>query len=99
MLWPFTTESAVLAWETAYRAGGHQPWHLSACETAAAFAQVVLHLSGPVVDRCEVHGDQAKVLVRQSAEPTVSPHDTTIRLLRIGTNPGGWTVVAAPAAK
>jgi hypothetical protein len=36
-LYPFDTPAAVQAWQASYTSGGHQPWHLSASQTALAF--------------------------------------------------------------
>jgi hypothetical protein len=38
-LWPFATGQQVRTWEASYRSGGHQPWHLSAQQTALSFTQ------------------------------------------------------------
>jgi len=38
-LWPFVGITDAQAWERSYRAGGHQPWHLSAGETALSFTR------------------------------------------------------------
>jgi hypothetical protein len=37
-LWPFASAEEARAWQRSYRSGGHGPWHLSAEETALAFA-------------------------------------------------------------
>ena len=38
-LYPFASLAEVQAWQASYRAGGHQPWHLSADQTALSFTQ------------------------------------------------------------
>jgi hypothetical protein len=38
-LFPFGNLAAVRAWQASYAAGGHQPWHLDADQTALAFTQ------------------------------------------------------------
>lgn len=38
-LWPFATGQEVRAWQDGYLAGGHQPWHLSAQQTALSFTR------------------------------------------------------------
>jgi hypothetical protein len=38
-LWPFANGREVRAWQAGYRSGGHQPWHLSAQQTALSFAR------------------------------------------------------------
>jgi hypothetical protein len=35
-LWPFANEAEAQVWQESYRVGGHQPWHLSADQTALA---------------------------------------------------------------
>ena len=99
LLWPFTSEAAVLEWETAYRTGGHQPWHASPCDTASLFVEAVLHQPTPVEDSCTIRGDQARVQLRQAGQPPATRTVTIIRLLRIGVDPGGWVVVGPPAAE
>jgi hypothetical protein len=37
-LFPFGNLTAVRAWQDSYAAGGHQPWHPNAEQTALAFA-------------------------------------------------------------
>jgi hypothetical protein len=36
-LWPFQTLTEARAWEASFQAGGHQPWHLDAGQTALSF--------------------------------------------------------------
>jgi hypothetical protein len=36
-LFPFASPAAVQAWQASFASGGHQPWHLSARQTALAF--------------------------------------------------------------
>jgi hypothetical protein len=38
-MWPFRTTQEAADWQASYRAGGHQPWHLSPSETALSFAK------------------------------------------------------------
>lgn len=38
-LWPFQSLSDVQSWQEAYRAGGTQPWHLDAAQTALDFSR------------------------------------------------------------
>ena len=47
-LWPFASVDEAMAWQRGYRAGGHQPWHLSADQSALAFAR---YLGFPELDR------------------------------------------------
>src|SRR5437588_11477810 len=41
-LWPFTGPADAAVWPRSYRAGGHQPWHLDAGQTALSFTQSYL---------------------------------------------------------
>jgi hypothetical protein len=36
-MWPFRTLAEARAWEASFQAGGHQPWHLDAGQTALSF--------------------------------------------------------------
>lgn len=92
LLWPFTTQNAVLQWEAAYREGGHQPWHTSACDTGELYARYVLALANPTVDTCTVRGDQAWVRVTAAEQQPPTRRTVTIHLLRVGNDPGGWVV-------
>lgn len=38
-LYPFASYADVQGWQASYRTGGHQPWHLSADQTALSFTQ------------------------------------------------------------
>jgi hypothetical protein len=52
-LWPFTSEAAAAAWQRSYRAGGHQPWHLDAKQTALSFTTG--HLGFTEIDKVVDH--------------------------------------------
>jgi hypothetical protein len=45
-LYPFASLAEVQAWQTSYQAGGHQPWHLSADQTALSFTEGYLGFTG-----------------------------------------------------
>src|SRR5438552_10209534 len=38
-MWPFRTQQEAIAWQADDAAGGHQPWHLDAGQTALSFTQ------------------------------------------------------------
>jgi hypothetical protein len=44
-LFPFGSLADAQAWQASYASGGHQPWHLSADQTAVAFSQGYLGFS------------------------------------------------------
>lgn len=46
MLWPFTDVAAAQAWQTSFRSGGTQPWHLDSAATALGFTQGYLGFAG-----------------------------------------------------
>jgi hypothetical protein len=96
LLWPFTTEQQALEWEQANREG-HQPWHCDPCGTALSFVQSVLGFTDVTqVAECEVSGDDAWVTVGYSGDDDrVIPAGATIHLVRLGHDPGGWTVVGS----
>jgi hypothetical protein len=41
-LWPFAGPTDAAAWQSAFRTGGHQPWHLDASLTALSFTRTYL---------------------------------------------------------
>lgn len=61
-LFPFKDVRGALAWEAAYRTGGHSPWHLSANLTALAFTRGYLGFGGinRVTSRT-IHGADAEI--------------------------------------
>jgi len=95
LLWPFTTQQQALEWEHAYREG-HQPWHADPCGTAQSFVQSVLgftQITG--VAACEISRDDAWVTLGYDDDDRVIPTGATIHLVRLGHDPGGWTVVGS----
>jgi hypothetical protein len=96
LLWPFTSSAEVAVWEASYRAGGHQPWHASPCDTASSFVQYVLAYSDVTeVAECKIRADDAWVTVGYRGEGRVIAIGATIHLVRIGSKPGGWVVVGS----
>ena len=96
LLWPFSTEQQALDWQRSNREGGHQPWHVDPCGTGQSFVQSVLGFSDVTeVASCEIHGDDAWVTVGYAGEGRVNAAGATIHLVRLGNDPGGWTVVGS----
>ncbi len=63
-LWPFADRAQADAWVRSYRAGGHQPWHLDADQTALSFTQGYLGFKDidQVISRT-IEGEHARVAV------------------------------------
>jgi hypothetical protein len=92
-LWPFGSIDDARAWQRSYRSGGHAPWHLSAEETALAFARY-LDLKGiDTVTRRAIGGAEAHIGVgHRSSEGT--PTAAVIHLIRLGDGAEApWEVV------
>jgi hypothetical protein len=94
-LWPFTSEAAATAWQRSYRAGGHQPWHLDAKQTALSFTTG--HLGFTEIDKVVsdlIQGDDAWITVGYQADDGTLGAAAVLHLVRIG---GGsdapWEVV------
>jgi hypothetical protein len=94
-LWPFANGQGVRAWQTSYRSGGHQPWHLSARQTALAFTQGYLGYSGiNQVAAGTISGEHARVAVGFRTDAGRIGTAAVIHLVRYGS--GGlapWEVV------
>ncbi|WP_327045639.1 hypothetical protein OG320_28765 [Microbispora sp. NBC_01189] len=95
-LWPFTDEKQVRDWQQSYRAGGHQPWHLDAGQTALAFTQGYLGFKGidQLVDS-KVDGVHARVSVGIRGEGGGRPGiAAVVHLVKFGTGTDApWEVV------
>jgi hypothetical protein len=93
-LWPFATHSDAQSWQSAYRSGGHQPWHLDADQTALAFTGFLGFTEvDQVVDR-DVRAGEAHVTVGYATPDGRMATAAVIHLRRYGT--GGdapWEVV------
>ncbi len=61
-LYPFASLAEVQAWQASYQAGGHQPWHLSADQTALSFTRGYLGFTE----------------INKVARHTVSAHDARV---------------------
>ncbi len=96
-LWPFTSEAGAAAWQTSYRAGGHQPWHLDPRRTALFFTTGYLGFTE--VDRVvwrSVHGDDARIAVGFSTGTGRLSVAAVLHLARIGSGQDApWEVVGS----
>jgi hypothetical protein len=94
-LWPFANGQQVRAWEAGYRSGGHQPWHLSAPQTALSFTQGYLGYSG--IDRVAtttINGRHARVAVGFLTDAGRVGTVAVIHLVRYGSDRfAPWEVV------
>jgi hypothetical protein len=96
-MWPFPDLSAATSWQTSYRQGGHQPWHLDAAQTALSFTQGFLALEQ--IDTVTSHrsgADGAHVGVG-FRDPNGQLHTAAVlHLVRFGTDPDApWEVVGS----
>jgi hypothetical protein len=93
-MWPFATLSQAEGWESEYRAGGHQPWHLDAEQTALSFTQQYLGFKD--IDRItsrSVKGREARIGVGLSGTESTGTA-AVIHLVRYGTGRDApWEVV------
>jgi hypothetical protein len=95
-LWPFANGRQVRDWRIGYQAGGHQPWHLSATQTALSFTQG--YLGYTEVNRVvgsTIRGTQARVSVGYSIpEGKRVSTAAVIHLVRFGSGRDApWEVV------
>jgi hypothetical protein len=94
-LWPFGTAAEAELWQRSHRAGGHQPWHTSAEQTALSFTAGYLGFAG--VDRVTsqvIRGDDALVAVGYAATGGRRSTAAVIHLIRYGRGPDApWEVV------
>lgn len=93
-LWPFSTLGQAEKWESQFRAGGHQPWHLDAEQTALSFTRNYLGFEG--LDRVTsraVDGREARIGVGLSGTESTGTA-AVVHLVRYGTGPDApWEVV------
>ncbi|MEW2634483.1 hypothetical protein AB0903_23305 [Streptomyces sp. NPDC048389] len=93
-LWPFITLAQAESWESRYRSGGHQPWHLDAEQTALSFTEQYLGFQD--IDRVTsraVDGREARIGVGLSGTESTGTA-AVIHLVRYGTGPDApWEVV------
>ena len=93
-MWPFATLSQAENWESEYRSGGHQPWHLDAEQTALSFTQQYLGFQD--IDRVtsrSVDGREARIGVGLSGTESTGTA-AVVHLVRYGTGSDApWEVV------
>lgn len=95
MLWPFADAAAAKAWQTSFRSGGGQPWHLDSAATALGFTQGYLGFTG--LDRVtskEGGGAEAWVGVGYANPNGKDVTAAVLHLVRVGTEDDApWEVV------
>ena len=93
-LWPFSSAADAAAWQSSYRSGGHQPWHLDPEQTALSFTTGYLGFTE--VDRVvssSVGSGEARIGVGYQAGGRLA-HAATLHLVRIGQGlDAPWEVV------
>lgn len=96
-LFPFKDVRGALAWEAAYRNGGHSPWHLSPGLTALAFTKGFLGFRGiGTVTSQKVRGADAYVGVGFRNPDGRLSTAAVLHLRRLGTGPvAPWEVVGS----
>jgi hypothetical protein len=94
-LWPFANGQQVRGWEAGYRSGGHQPWHLSAQQTALSFTQGFLgYTEINRVAATTISGRDARVAVGFRTDAGRVGTAAVIHLVRYGTGDlAPWEVV------
>lgn len=94
-LWPFTNRRQAGDWERSYRSGGHQPWHLSARQTALSFARG--YLGYTEIDRVAattISGRDARIAVGSRRETGRIGTAAVLHLVRYGSGRlAPWEVV------
>ncbi|WP_222721929.1 hypothetical protein [Actinomadura alba] len=92
-LWPFGSVDEARAWQRSYRSGGHAPWHLSADETALAFARYLGLKGVDRVTRRAVTDGEAHIGVGYRSPEGIGTA-AVIHLVRIGDGADApWEVV------
>ncbi|HEU5161005.1 MAG TPA: hypothetical protein VFU43_28670 [Streptosporangiaceae bacterium] len=94
-LWPFANGRQVRDWEAGYRSGGHQPWHLSAQQTALAFTRGYLgYTEVNRVAATTISGRHARVAVGSLTDAGRVGTAGVIHLVRFGSgSTAPWEVV------
>jgi hypothetical protein len=94
-LFPFGSWADAQAWAASYAANGHQPWHLSADQTALAFTQGYLGFSQ--ISKVAAHtvgGSDARVTVGLTLPNGQLSHAAIIHLVKFGSGRyAPWEVV------
>jgi hypothetical protein len=96
-LWPFATLADAQEWQASNRAGGHQPWHADAAETALSFTQGFLGFSEiNLVTSNQVDGIGAHVGVGYRDSGGRLHTAAVLHLVRFGTDRDSpWEVVGS----
>jgi hypothetical protein len=94
-LFPFGNLAAVRAWQASYAAGGHEPWHLNADQTAVAFTQGYLGFTQiSKVAAHRISGGDARVTVGLTLPNGQVNHAAIIHLVKFGPGKDApWEVV------
>ena len=94
-MWPFRTTDEAKVWQSSYRSGGHQPWHLDAAQTALSFTTGYLGFSEiNVVVRSTTDRSGAHVAVGFVTNPGQTSTSAVIHLARYGSGTDApWEVV------
>jgi hypothetical protein len=92
-LWPFADRADVARWQSAYRQGGHQPWHLDAATTALGFAGYLGYGGVDRVVRSTVDGQTAYVAIGFARPDGTLSTAADVHLVKVGTGPDApWEV-------
>jgi hypothetical protein len=94
-LWPFANGQQVRGWQASYQSGGHQPWHLSARQTALSFTQGYLgYTEIDQVAAVTISGSHARVAVGYRTDAGRVGTAAVIHLVRFGSGRlAPWEVV------
>jgi hypothetical protein len=94
-LWPFASAAEARRWQRSFRAGGHQPWHLSPQLTALSFAGGYLGFTGvDWVTSQVVRGADARIGVGFLLPDRRTSTAAVVHLVRFGTGSDApWEVV------
>jgi hypothetical protein len=96
-LWPFTDYAQANSWLAAVRAGGSQPWHSDAGQTALAFTRGYLGFTDITMvtsSRTDAQGAHVGVGYRNPAGNLATA--AVLHLVRFGPSPdSGWEVVGS----
>jgi hypothetical protein len=94
-LYPFASRADALAWQASSLSGGHQPWHLSAGQTALSFTQGYLGFAGiNLITGQTVRQGDARVAVGFAITAGRTSTAAVIHLVRFGTGRlAPWEVV------
>jgi hypothetical protein len=94
-LWPFAAAAEAAAWQRTYRAGGQQPWHLDAEQTALSFTTGFLGFTeiNKAASR-SLRDDDARIAVGYQTGTGSLSVAAVIHLVRFGQGPDApWEVV------